>query len=183
MSLTVTRPQQAVPFCTNLDLKAAHELAVAELERAQRNAPPGMEVSSPVALAAREVRRLEDEMREHTVVFTLTGWPRKQWAEFEESHKAREGQEVDKTLGIDVSALDEAIAGAIVSVKTLAGDDVPFTPGADWTPLADEMTNAQWEDFALAVLRLNRGVKDAPFSRAASAAIRGSELTSKRPNA
>lgn len=183
MSLTIKRPQKAVQFCTNLDLKAAHELAVSALERAQRSATPGMENQSEVAEAAREVQRLEAEMRDHTVVFTLAAWPRKRWTEFEESHKPREGEAADKTLDIDIASLDEAIAGAIVSVTAQDGTEVPFDGAKDWTPLADEMTNGQWETFALAVLQVNRGVKDAPFSQAASRAMRLSEQTSKPPSA
>lgn len=177
MSITVQRARTVVRFCTNLALKADHERAVAALESAQRDVTPGMEVSG-IETAARAVRDVEEAMRDHTIEFTLEARPRKRWVEFEETHRPREGQEADKALGIDVSALDQVIADSIVSVTTPTGEDVPFDPASDWTTLADEMTNGQWEDFALAVLALNRGAKAAPFSRAASSVIRKSEPSS-----
>ena len=179
MSLSVQRARKVVPFCTNLALKADHERAVAELAEAQRNATPGMEVQPEVTDAARRVREVEDLMRGHTVEFTLEAWPRKRWVEFEETHKPRDGHEADKVFEIDISSLDEVIAAAIVSVTAQDGTPVPFTPATDWTQLADEMTNGQWEDFSVAVLQLNRGTKSAPFSQAASAVMRRSEQTSK----
>lgn len=175
MSLTVTRPTRTVEFCTNLDLRAQWEDAGRALDAAKRQAAEDpREASTAVRDAAEMVRGLEEQMRAHTVVFTLQAWPRKRWVEFEEAHPARQGNETDRTLGLDVSALDEAIGGSIVAVKSLDGKDVDFDP-AEWSTLADEMTNGQWEDFATAVLNANRGVKAAPFSVAASRATRSSE--------
>lgn len=45
----------------------------------------------------------------------------------------------------------------IASVKARTDEGVPFDPHTEWVPLADEMTNGQWEGFALAVLSTNRG--------------------------
>lgn len=179
MSITITRPERVVVFCTNLALKAEHERAVAALEDAQRNAARDAREagSANVATAAAAVRAIEDEMRGHQIEFTLRGWPRKRWVEFEETHKPRPDHEGDKVLSIDVSSLDEALSSkgdwplTIVAVKAPNGEDVPFDPRRDWNDLADEMTNGQWEDFALAVLQVNRGVKAAPFSVAASRVI------------
>lgn len=186
MGITITRPTQRIEFCTNLDLKAEHEAAVAALADATKAAEKsGMENSGGGKLAAAErVTELEARMREHTIVFTLSAWPRKRWVEFEESHPAREGRDDDKNLSIDVSALDEVIAGSITAVKTPEGDDVPLDAKAEWPALAEEMTSGQWNDFALAVLRLNRGgVTAAPFSPLASRVIRTSAGTSKPPSA
>lgn len=191
MSLSVTRPERTVEFCTDLGLKSAHEdaeRALKETERRQREDP--REASTAVRDAAEVVRDLESKMRDHTVVFTLRAWPRKRWVEFEEAHPPRKGDEGDRAVGLDTRALDEALSGVmcdscrkagmspwprtIVSVKSLDGADVEFDP-ADWQGLADEMTNGQWQDFALAILNANNGVKAAPFSSAASRAIRTSE--------
>lgn len=179
MSLTITRPRRRVNLCTNLELRAAWDRAVDELEQAKKVAAtdPREAGSVSVKKAAEAVAALEEQMRSHTVVFVLEAWPRKRWTEFEETHPAREGNETDRALNIDVSTLDEAIAGSIVAVESLSGEPVEFDP-ATWLALADEMTNGQWEDFALAILNLNRGVKAAPFSAAASREIRKSGLTS-----
>lgn len=192
MSITVTRAQRTVAFCTNLALKSQHEQALSVLAEAQQDASKDIREVPPQAVteAARAVQSLEDQMRDHTIVFTLTGWPRKRWAEFEETHKPRAGQEMDKAFGIDISTLDEALAAVgkpfdpnkwpqtIMSVTARDGTAVEFDPHTEWVPLADEMTNGQWEEFVLAVLSANRGVKAVPFSEAASRVTRSSEPSS-----
>lgn len=195
MSLSVTRPERTVQFCTNLNLKSAHEDAERALADARRSSAGDARETGAVGVreAAEAVRALEDQMRQHTVVFTLRGWPRKRWAEFEEAHPPREGNQHDRDTGVNVAALDEAISGVmcqscresgmspwpqtIVAVRSLDGADVEFDP-RDWSGLADEMTNGQWEDFAVAVLQVNRGVKSAPFSVAASRVIQTSAPSS-----
>lgn len=190
MSITFNRPEKTVVLCTKLSLQAEHEQAVEALRVAQREqAQDGRENDTSVRDAAERVQALEAEMRAHEVVFTLRAWRRKSWAEFEEAHPPREGREDDKLYGINIAALDDALAGSgdwpqtIVSVTSRDGQPVEFEPRTDWAPLADEMNNAQWNEFALAVLNVNRGVTAAPFSPLASATIRRSEQTSKRPSA
>ena len=178
--LTVTRPEKTVEFCTNLGLKSAHEDAVRGLEDAKRAAAADAREVPSVAVrdAAQRIADLEAEMRDHTVTFTLRAWPRKRWAEYEETHPPRKGIANDDALSINVSTLDEVIAPSIVAVKARDGQDVPFEPVTDWVPLADEMTDGQWQEFALAVLQVNRGVKAAPFSAAASRVIQSFERSS-----
>ena len=185
MSIPIQRPERTVPFCTNLNLKAEHEQAVVALEAERKNAAADpREVGSPALTAAAErVRDLEQQMQDHTIVFTLRGLRRKRWIEFVEAHPARKDNARDKQVGIDVSALDEVIAESIVAVKSQSGQDVPFIPAQDWLDLADEMTNGQWSDFANAVIEVNHEVRSAPFSPLASVVIRRSEQTSKQPNA
>ncbi|GIG27190.1 hypothetical protein [Cellulomonas denverensis] len=194
MSITMTRPTQRVEFCTNLSLKAEHEAAVAALAEANKAGQADQRETGNTAVraAAERVQEIEKVMREHTLVFTLEAWPRKRWAEWEALHPPREGNEGDKALGVDVSGLDKVLGGdvadghswpaAITGVTTLDGDEVPFDPGSNWPELADEMTSAQWNDFALAILKLNNGVTAAPFSSLASVVIRRSEQTSKPQN-
>lgn len=195
MSITVKRPTKRIEFCTNLDLVEQHEAAVAAIDAAQKAAQAAqMETGNAAAREAAELAQsLEAQMREHTVVFTLQAWPRKKWAEWEVTHPPRDGNEGDKALGVDTSGLDKVLSGekadghdwpsAIVSVTSLAGEPVPFDPGTDWDVLAEEMTSAQWNSFAIPVLQLNNGVTAAPFSRLASVVIRRSEPTSKPPSA
>lgn len=180
MSITVTRPERAVEFCTNLGLKSAHEEALAALKSAQQEAQSDARETGSVAVreAAERVQELEAQMREHTIVFTIRGLRRKRWVEFVESNPPREGNDGDKRIGINVSALDVLIPESIVAVKTRGGDDVPFDAASEWEPLADEMTNGQWSDFANAVIEVNHEVRSAPFSPLASAVIRRSEPTS-----
>lgn len=184
MGLTLTRATKVVALCTNLGLKEEHERAVQRLAEVRAaEAQDAREVSTGARDAAEAVQALEREMREHTVSFTVQALPRKAWAEFVAAHPPREGNEVDKSIDLDQSALDEAIAPSIIRVTDRAGELVDFTPETDWVPLADEMSTAQWNEFAMAVLALNNGVTAAPFSPAASLVIQRSEQTSKRPSA
>jgi len=184
MSLTLTRATKVVPLCVNLSLKAEHDRAVAALADAKnRAAQDAREASTEVREAAEAVQAIEQQMRDHTVNFTLQALPRKAWAEFCANRPPRPGDEFDKALGLDVSALDDPIMASITGVQSRDGEPVEFNPGTDWHPLADEMSTAQWNDFAQAVLALNNGVTSAPFSPAASLVIQRSEQTSKRPSA
>jgi hypothetical protein len=192
VGIAVERPEKAVQFCTNLNLQADHERAVAALAAAQANASRDPREVPPQAVraAAEMVQALEVEMRAHTVIFVLRGWPRKRFAEFEETHRPRQGNEADKAYSLDLSALDDALSAVgephaphkwprtIVRVTAPDGTEVPFDPHTEWVPLADEMTNAQYEDFAVAFLIVNRGVKATPFSEAASRVIQRSERSS-----
>src|SRR5665647_3139351 len=161
MSITVTRPRKTVAFCTNLALRSAHEDAVAALVAAQQDASKDPRENPPqgVTQAAAAVRDLEAQMRDHTITFVIEGWPRKRWVEFEEAHRPRKDNDTDKALMIDVSALDVVLAQSWTIVQVTAPD-------------------GSKDEFATAVLIVNRGVKAAPFSEAASRVIRVSEQTS-----
>lgn len=184
MSITVTRPETTVEFCTNIALRSEHERAVAAVKAAQQAAQADARETGSAAVreAAERVQAIEAEMRGDTVVFTVRGLRRKRWVEFIESNPPREGNAGDKAYGINVSALDEVIPESIVSVVDLNGTPVAFDPAAEWTTLADDMTNGQWSDFANAVISVNHEVRSAPFSQLASAVIRRSGPTSKQPS-
>jgi hypothetical protein len=183
MGITVTRPEQSVEFCTNIALKSAHERAVADVKAAQQAAQsdPRETGSAAVRAAAERVQALEAEMRADTIVFTVRGLRRKRWVEFVESNPPRDGNAIDKSYGINVPALDQVIPESIVAVTELDGSPVDFDAEAEWIPLADEMTNGQWSDFANAVIAVNHEVRSAPFSPLASAVIRRSVATSTEP--
>lgn len=188
MSITITRARKIVDLCTNADLLAAHEAAVKALTAADRKAATdARETDTSLRDAAARVVEVESEMLAHSVRFTLEAMRRKGWAEYVAAHPPREGDKLDEQFGVDVSSLDAAIIAMTVSVTSAAtGEPVTgFDVARDWEALADEMTNPQWEAFALAVLRLNQG-EDAgtsvPFSRAASLVMRRSEQTSRQPS-
>lgn len=183
MSITMTRPETTVEFCTNIALRSEHERAVAAVKAAQQAAQSDARESGSAAVreAAERVQALEAEMRASTLTFTIRGLRRKVWVEFVESNPPREGNAGDKSYGINVSALDSVIPDSIVAVKGPDGSDAPFDPTSEWAELADEMTNGQWSDFANAVILVNHEVRSAPFSPLASAVIRRSEPTSTDP--
>lgn len=180
MSLTINRATTTVPLCLNLSLKADHDRATANLEDVRkRNAADPREASTDLADAAAVVQALEQEMLDATITFTLTAMQRKKWAEWELSHPAREGNDTDAALGVDTSALDGPLAACITSVTNPAGEVVPFDAASEWEALSEEMSPAQYTQFALALLRVNNGQVAAPFSQAASRVIQRSAATSK----
>lgn len=173
-SVIVKRPEKGVEFCTDLGLQAEWESASADLARAvKESGADARETGEPkrVRDLKKRVRDLETAMLDSVVVFTLRALPRKRWAELEAAHPPREGHEDDKQYGVNVGTFIDAVMvepGALVSVTSkVTGDPIDFTAASDWGPLADEMSNAQWEQFAVPVLLVNRGTVTPGFNRAA----------------
>ena len=78
------------------------------------------------------------------------------------------------------AALAEAIEGA---AHVTDGSPVDGFTGADWPETANDITNAQWQQFAFDLFRLNNGVTAGPTSRTASLVMRSSETNSEQPEA
>ncbi len=174
MSITIKRARRAVPLCTDLSLYAQHDQAVTALDAAQKADGSTIIPSDATRAHADSVQQLEGAMAAATVTFELEADRRDVWEQFEAANPPREGNETDLRYGLDLSALDQVIGLAIVSVTDAHGEPVDFNGTTDWPALADELSQAQWETFALAVLGVNRGVKAAPFSQSASRTTRAS---------
>jgi len=182
MSITLTRPTKVVNLVTNLGLVAEHDATQAAFDEARN-----LDVTDPREVprapeAARAVQAVEARMKDSTLRFTLQAEPRSIWSVWEATHPPVKGDPVDEQFRLHVADLDEVIARSIISVTDHEGAPVDFDPRTEWVPLADSMTQGQWEDFALAVMGLNRGVKETPFSASASRTILLSERTSKPQN-
>ncbi|KRC37526.1 hypothetical protein [Oerskovia sp. Root22] len=174
MPIAVKRARRTVAFCADLSTQAEYDRATATLTEAQR-ADGQMLNSSPATRdAAAEVQALEERMKVATIDFEIEAQRRDKWQAFEAAHPPREGDKTDEQFTIDISSLDEVIAQSIVAITDHEGNAVDFDPRTEWAELADEMSDGQWQDFAMAVLAVNRGVKSAPFSQVASRVIRAS---------
>lgn len=114
-------------------------------------------------------------MRDQLAVFTIRGLPRSDWKALEMANPPRQGVESDaKIYGFNIDAVVEAaLPKSIVRVEQ-NGERVDFDTATDWEPLADAMTDSQYDDFATAVLQVNRGRNDLPFSLSASQEIQNS---------
>ncbi|MFI2563008.1 hypothetical protein [Paenarthrobacter sp. NPDC018779] len=176
MALTVKRPETRVPFCLDGDLKAAHEAAEAAFV-AERNKGLGDErLVSPVKALAQRVAEVEAEMKAATVDFLVRGMKRSAWNDLVAEHAPREGNAVDKSYGFNLETLMiQAIPACIVGVENQAGEALEFEPAKEWDPLADDMTDSQYEDFVMAVLRVNKGRNEVPFSLSAYRTIQASD--------
>lgn len=180
MSIVIKRATKSVPLCVNLALAAEHDLALSRLEQARRlHERDPRESDTSVRDAAGEVLRIEDQMAAHTLHFKLQALPKKAWAEFLEANPPRNDIEA-QNFGVDVSKLDPMIAASIVEVTDHKGAVVKFDPATEWESLADDMSNAQWEQFGMELLKLNNKQVVAPFSRAASSTMRRFEASSNR---
>lgn len=184
MPITVKRPEGSVNFCTDLALRGEWEDAVEKLERISQDDTDRRLADTATAEAAHEVQELEARMRASTLHFRVRGLPRKQWQELGEEHQPREGHGVDQSMGVNTSTFFDAVAKAsIFAVLTDDGKPEDFDAAAEWDHLADDMTDGQYQEFVNEFLRLNRGVTEAPFSRAASLVTRDSEPTSSSQSA
>ena len=177
--LSIKRPEKVVPLCLDASLQADWEQADRDLRDASKAAPSGRLTGNAEATRlAERVKALEAQMLAEVVHFRLRALPRSKWAEIVATNPPRDGDALDKTMGINREKFfDAVIPLSIVEVRR--GDEsVEFDP-ADWSALADEMTDRQYDDFVQAVFGLNRGEVSVPFSRAASSVNRASSESSK----
>jgi hypothetical protein len=176
MTLIVKRPETRIAFCLDGDLKAAHEAAEAEYASVSTKRLADDRLTGPAKDSAQKVVDLEAQMQESTVSFVLRGLPRGEWSQLTAEHGPREGNAVDKAYGFNPEGLmTVAIPKSIVAVENSKGEPLPFNPNDEWEALADEMTNSQYEDFVLGVLKVNAGRNDVPFSLSAFRMTQDSE--------
>lgn len=179
MALTVKRPEKRVDVCLDGSLVAEHEALSAELEEARKQKILDPRMNDPIQALAQRIRDIEDRAKADTVTFQIRALPRKDWAAFEDAHPAREDNEVDERYGVNTSTIFDAVLSSdspasIVSVSRPDGEAVEFAP-ADWAEFAEQLTDNQYSQFMLAVLTVNRGKNDVPFSLAAYRETRPSD--------
>ena len=178
MALVVKRPETRVLFCLDGDLKAAHEAAEAEFNAARSQSLADARLNDPAKDLAKKVNAIEEEMKAATVSFLVRGMPRGEWKQLIAEHGPRDDNATDKAYGFNVESLMvAAVPRSIVAVENKAGEALDFEPAKEWDALADDMTNSQYEDFVLAVLRVNAGRNDVPFSLSAFRMIQPSDQT------
>lgn len=165
---TIKRPEKDVSLVLDASLKADHEAALKELVKARSGAGQHMLNGPQPALEAR-VKDLEDEMAKSVAVFRLRAMRRREWSDLYDENPPRDGNEIDKAQGVNMGAfMDEVIPRSIVKVTWDDGDEATSMSPEDWCELADEMTDAQYQDFMDAVWELNRQKVSVPFSPAVS---------------
>ena len=178
MALTIKRPETRVRFCLDGDLKAEHEALEAEFNESRKRTLGDARMVDPSRQLAQQVNDLEERMKESEVEFIVRGLKRGDWNDLVAEHAPRDGNALDKSYGFNVEALmTVAIPKCIASVENHAGEPLEFDVDAEWGPLAEDMTDSQYEDFVLAVLRVNKGRNEVPFSLSAYRMIQDSDLT------
>jgi hypothetical protein len=179
LSLVVKRPEKRVEVCLDGSLQAEWEAAEAALAEARQRKLMDTRLGDSVHALAEAVRAIEDKARAESVTFLLRGVPRHVWDAFVADHPERDDHELDKAYGYNTETIFDAVLAhnvpksitaevppTIVSVTKQDGTLVKFTP-AEWQAFADELTNAQYGSFQVAVNEINRGRTNVPFSPAA----------------
>jgi len=179
VSLVVKRPEKRVEVCLDGSLQAEWEAAEAALAEERQLKLVDARLNSTVRAKAEAVREIEEKARARSVTFLLRGMPRHVWDAFVAEHPEREGNELDKAYGYNTETIFDAVLAhklpvgitaevppTIVSVTKQDGTPVEFSP-AEWQAFADELTNAQYGSFQVAVNEINRGRTNVPFSPAA----------------
>jgi hypothetical protein len=155
-------PETEVPIVMRGDLQARFE----ELERAldvARRKPESDSLAgggSEARQIAEEIEALRAEMQGYVRVFLLRALPRKEWSDLLKEHPARK-QDAPADFNretLPISAL------AACSVK-------PKMSEAQAGRLVDAVTQGQWAVLWQAILGLNGGSGEVPFSVAASATL------------
>jgi hypothetical protein len=183
MPIIIKRPRSQVELCVDLSLQSAWENAAEALKKAQSQ-PNQMLNNAVLTEAAKAVTDLEDEMAASTLVFELQAVTRKAWQEYEAAHPPREGHKDDETFSVNCSTFFDAVAPVMITGvrEKVSGEVFAFDPATEWSDLANEMTEAQYNVFALKILNMNRGTTDVPFSPAASRVTAASDESSSSPN-
>lgn len=167
MKLSVKRPETTVEFCLDGELFSRYQEVEDDLKEARQQGLADKRLNGAASVIARHLVEITEQMRAESVTFTLRGMPRKDWAKLVAENPARDGNQLDKTYGFNLDEVMEvAIPACIVGVKK-HGEPVEFDPAADWDALADDMTDAQYENFVIKTLTVNRGRQEVPFSQAA----------------
>lgn len=171
IDLAIKRPTKGVELCLDLSLRMEWEQAEVELREA-RKAPAGrMLAGDPSQELAKKLTELEAAMNDATVTFNLTALDRRSWSKLKLDHPPRKGVEGDKQMGVNEDTFYDAAMGlSVLGVTDPAGDEVEWSHES-WGPLADEMTDAQYADFKLAILHLNVGEAAARLPKSLSASL------------
>ena len=163
-------PEKVVELATNVAARAEWEQAIRDelditLEAARSRRMSGEDSPGLKEIRAR-IDAAQEAMADSVRVFTLRALPRGSYRNLVAAHPPRDGVREDEVQRINVATFGDAlIASSIVGV-THKGEPVDFDPEADWGPLADEMTDAQWSEFYECAVALNKRVPMVPPKRA-----------------
>lgn len=172
LDLTIKRPTKGVELCLDLSLRMQWEQAEVELREARKTPAGGRMLAGDQSQAlAKKLTDLEAAMNEATIVFELTALKRRDWDQYKAAHPPRKGVKSDDQMGVDEETFYDAVmADSVLSVTDPDGAEVEWSHDS-WGPLADEMTNAQYADFKLAILQLNVGEAAARLPKSLSASL------------
>jgi phage host-nuclease inhibitor protein Gam len=161
------RSETTVRLCLRGDIQAQ----IDELERQMMDLKdaglPSLGDSPEAKPIAEQIKALEQEAKDYTLAVTFRALPRRQWQDLVAKHPGKTDDYV-----FDVAIWNEAIPACWVE---------PELDRETIDKLLDDLSQGQYDELAQAVGDLNLGGSRVPFSALASAALRNSGETSKKP--
>lgn len=170
---SASRPERTVEVCLDAALQAEWEILTERLEHTGGGGQPLLNRLDERGELAAKIADVEENMRASTVTLRFRALPRREWVALTAQHAPRDGNAEDRIFGYDVDATAEAAARAGLVDPELDDDD--------WAALDDALSQGQWMAIRTAVLAVNAGKADVPFSRAASRILQASSPTSEPP--
>mgnify|MGYP001152550309 CR=1 FL=1 len=163
-------PEASVPICLRADLQAEFDRLSHELEVARRSPDADTLVGSSgrTRRIAEEMEKIRTQMQQHTRVIRLRALPRRQWSDLlarPEHQPRKEDAPADYNRETFPVAALAACAVAPKMTVEQAGR------------LVDRLSQGQWDRLWLAILNLNKGEANVPFSAAASAILAGTQTS------
>jgi hypothetical protein len=166
------RPEKTVELCLRGDLVAEHEELDRQRAKAEQEASNSL-AGSPARAIAEQMKQMQDQMAESTIVFRLRGLPRRRYNDLYAAHPPHIDTE-GKTLPVDAAYgyHTESFWPALIAACLIEPElDEGVLDGL----LQDALSDRQFDDLTEAALYVNRGRVDIPFSRAASRLLQNSE--------
>lgn len=155
MALQIKRARKVVDFYPDqavaLEVEAAQK-ALDEAEAAKKTMN-----SKAVTEATKHLATVKAGAEASVLEIELEARPRKRFAEIEEAHPPRKGDEIDEHYSINWDTfLAELLPESVVSVRgRRSGEAVTVSP-EEWTAVVDDISVGQYNELAIAILGLNR---------------------------
>ena len=154
-------PQRSVELCLRGDLVARWQELQREFTDAERDDKVHDSLAGGTARPiAEKIKKLQEEMQEHTLVLQLHALPRRKWTALVTAHPPREDNKSDQLLGLNAETFYDALVRACVAEPTLDADD--------WAHLDEVLSDGQWQALNNAAWAVNARDVDVPFSHRAS---------------
>lgn len=158
----IKRRRRIVAFCPDLSIALEIDAAQDALDAA-RKAQGDRLASKAVKDAEKALAEVKARAEATILDVELEARPRKAWAELLEAHPPREDRSWDKSFTIDWDHfLADVLPASVVAVRERATGEPVEVAAAEWAEIVGEITDGQYQAFALAVLTLNRDTEN-PF--------------------
>lgn len=176
------RPQlreEGVEICLRPDLLEAWEEANEQLAQIKVDDAAGKRLGAGVSkeqkAKAEEVRKLEDQIVENSIMFRFRAMPKDAWRKLTDAHPPRKDNQVDHYVGYNRDDVHDA------AVRKSLYDPV-FTDES-WAELLTVVNPNEWQALVNTVTSVNRGEVNLPKSELASRILDRRDSGSRQPAA